>query len=398
MYVIGEDREVWPNNQYHIARTLIAEGIEMRRLRNLRLGPTIPITDLAITHILKNHAYIGEKIYRGKPYACDAFLVPASDGSGQLETAVPRELWQHAQEKRERQTKTDKRKDRTPHLLTGKMICGTCGRTLYPHADHIRAKCFYYCGNDQWRFQCPKTSSRIMNKVVVERWALEELAPLLVAEIEAARSADGRNADRDLLISLRRRMAEAEENEKTKLTTLYDVLDKEQFAVLATSLRQTREVLARQAKAIEERLHKSEAPLISIDLDKLAEMPVTALRAAFQSSIEWMAVTHTGIIVLTRMGSYIAARVQRGGKGYHCLANVIQDPEVVDALVCLSWLGDPKLFLQGLRFRLKDRAEGLSDEEIVPGITKFLDQDNRVEAAHVARLSIQEDTSPSPCK
>src|SRR5207249_605689 len=120
-----------------------------------------------------------------------------------------------------------------------------------------------------------------------------------------------------------------------KLTLLIDALDAEQFAGIAAQLRAEREAMERQARTLRERLGNQNSVMPDLTTDTLAALPKTAIKDALSKSIAFIAVGKmgTGVIVLTRWGSYIVGSFRKGDptKG-ECKASTFIDSSTVDAL------------------------------------------------------------------
>ena len=99
--------------------------------------PRIPSMAIESSIRCRHVAYIGKMRHAGEAYDCEHLLVPAADGSERKVTVISLALWQRVQDKIDRETKADKRSGKsaaevnTPHLLTGTVVCGICGRNCY---------------------------------------------------------------------------------------------------------------------------------------------------------------------------------------------------------------------------------------------------------------------------
>ena len=383
MYVFGEDDERGPLCRNAIANQLMVDGIMIPRLRRTDKGESLETIDgKRIQRVLRHVAYAGKMKHAHQVYGCDQFLVPASDNSGRRETVIPLSLWQEANDKLDRETKADKRRkhNETPHLLTGTAVCGRCGRNVYALGGWKKGNVLVTpfkltCTNREGENKCPRDAARkTPQEEIVEAWVLSELFPLLAAEIEATRTSAGRDTDVQRLAALRQQTEQAQIAERRKLRRALDAvdsgaMDEEQYGQLAVDLRAERESLARETEALEKRLSQSAPLLPDLSAEGVAQMPKTALRAAVQAALDWIAICPTGVMAKTRWGTYTAAKYRRPYReaGEHHSATRIGKATAVDSLEALSFLPDPAHFVRGRRKRLGDASEGFSDWQILPG-------------------------------
>jgi DNA invertase Pin-like site-specific DNA recombinase len=403
MFLIGEDSR-GPLGVTAISRQLVSEGtfLPALRLPDQRTTPK-DIGAGKIRRILEHVAYIGKFKHAGREYDCPSLLVPAADGSGNMETAVPLQTWLDAQDKLARETKWDKKCNGlgTPHLLTGYVICGNCGRTTYalqrrvpsgPDGQEEQVRSNYRCLRKHELYPC-KGLMPCLSEPVLDAWVLSELTPLLIHEIKVAHCATGRDADIQALAGSRLKLEAACQREAAELQRVLNIYDDMQLRAKAAEFRAVRETMMREIAAIQERLNKSGGALAQLPDENVADMPRAALRAALQSATEWIMVSSTGVIALTRMGTYIAARYRKGdrARGEHPILRALEPASVVDALTCLAWFPNPAAFLEGRRETLGAQAASRSDEDILPGLTAYQTQRDSQEIGYVPEFPVPTD-------
>lgn len=210
----------------------------------------------------------------------------------------------------------------------------------------------------------------MLQEDVLDDWVLKELAPLLISEMESVRSAAGRDADIETLAEMERKITELLKKETQSLRDMVGIFDREQIARVAADFRAEREQLERKAEEIRARLNRHEDfPDLSPDL--LVKMPKSAIKDALRRAVQWIAIGKEGIVVLTSFGTYIVATFRNIEKGTYYTSDTrtgIYPPTPAAALMCLKWLPSPTDFIKGRRDSMGQRAERLTDEEILPGI------------------------------
>ncbi len=381
LFVAGEG-DIGPMGINGIASLLMNEGVRVARgaKGHIPKHPNMVHTS-QIRTILTNCMYVGRWRHKGE-HECDRLLVPVSDGSSQLETAVPVALFEAAQEKLKLSDRPGKRSLSDEHLLTGLVICARCGRPL-----QIRYKRYKETDNGGDRparktFMCPHSSPpgyckpwgiKLVQEPVMDDWVLTQLAPLLSAEIAEMRSAPGREADGQAFADTQRKLQEAKIKETETLTNLIGVFDKEQLGRVAEQLRAERERLQRKADEIQSRLKKQDNLVTELCSDDLASLPKSTIKDALRRVIKWIAVGSEGMVVLTNWGTYIGATFNEIDKGVYFTRDTrrtINIPTPGSALRCLSWLPSPEDFMKGRRSSMGRRSDRLTDEEIVPGLSE----------------------------
>ena len=387
LFIVGED-EVGPLGVTGIAKLMMDGGVvwpKGRKGHKFKYPDVIHTSD--IRTVLENCMYVGRWLHDGKVYPCDKLLVPVLDATGKptstRETAVPLALFEAAQEKLAQADRPGKRSLGSGHLLTGLAVCARCGRPLQVHfcaykvakgqqAGEARTpRRNFSCNHHRGTRPCPSGAIVRLQEPVLDAWILEELAPLLHLEITAMRASSGREADKQLLADLERQRHEARTKETTKLAGLVDVMDAAQFAAVAAHLRAEREALERRISDVKRRLEGAESGLPDFSPACLQHLPASALKDALTRAIQWIAVGKTGVLVLTRWGSYIAAPYRAWNR--HNPAEVmnttyLSPPDPAYSVNGLCLLSDPEEFVRGRRDALGRKSERLSDAELLPGL------------------------------
>jgi len=265
LFVLGEERR-GPLGIMGIANLLMDDaGVVWPKGRKGHQAKHVDtIHDKDIKTVLTNCMYVGRWRHRGQEFPCEKLLVPVRDEngnptSGRRETAVPVALFEAAQEKLARNARPGKRSTGSEHLLTGLAVCARCGRPLMVHYTRYKQekgrnagaertpRANFGCYHKRGTRPCPPGAIRRLQEPVLNAWVLQELAPLLACEIEAQRSATGREADGEHLAALTHQIAEAMCRETDQLAALVGVLDAAQFGAVAARLRGEREALERRA-------------------------------------------------------------------------------------------------------------------------------------------------------
>ena len=352
LFVIGENGS-GPLGINAIANLLMEEGISIAvGAKGHKAKHPERVNTSGIRTILTNCEYVGKFRYKDNEYDCKALLFPARDGSGKLETAVPITLCEAAQERLRLTDRPGKKSAYSEHLLTGIVACAYCGRPLHVHFER-RARNSdgseravsrnYICSNRRPPRYCKPFGMRMLQEDVLDQWVLSELAPLLAAEVREAQGAAARDADAQALADLERKIQELSRKEAKTLTEMVGVMDVEQIRLVASGLKAEREALQRKADDIRARLNRH-ADLPDLSAEALSQMPNSAIKDALRRTVQWIAIGKEGVIVLTRFGTYIGAKICDIPKGTYFSAQTrtnIAPPTPEATLRCLSWLPSP---------------------------------------------------------
>lgn len=378
MYVIGENGS-GPMGVNAICCRLMDEGISLARgAKGHKAKHPERVNTDGIRTILGNCEYIGKFRYKEDEYDCKALLLPARDGSGKLETAVPITLYEAAQERLRLLDRPGKRSAQSEHMLTGIMVCAFCGRPLHVHAESLdchgrnngRRPRWYVCNSRRPPRYCRPYGMRMLQEDVVDQWVLAELAPLLAAEIREIQCAAGRDADAQELAGLERRIQELTCRESKTLTEMVGVMDMEQIRLVASALKSERESLNRRAEEVRARLNPH-PDLPDLSAEALALLPKSAVKDALRRAVQWIAIGTEGITVLTSFGTYIGARIREIPKGTYYTADTrtgIHPPSPEAAMRCPSWILSPEDFVKGRRNCGGASVENKTNAEILPGV------------------------------
>ncbi len=378
MFVIGEDGR-GPMGINRICSKLMNEGVSLAvGAKGHKAKHPERVNTSGIRSILGNCEYIGKFRYKQNEYDCKALLLPARDGSGKLETAVPISLYEAAQRKLKLSDRPGKKSMYSEHMLSGIVVCAYCGRPLHVHqeakgrdrSDPRPPSRWYVCKNRRPPRFCRPYGMRMLQEDVLDDWVLQELAPFLAAEIRDAQTAAGRDADAQALADLERKIQELSSRETETLTKMVGVMDHEQIRLVANGLRAERESLQRKADGIRLRLSQN-ADLPDLSPEALAAMSNASIKDALRRAVQWIAIGSEGIIVLTSFGIYIGATIRNIPKGTFYTDGTrsgINPPTPEACLRCLSWLPSPVDFVKGRRDCGGARVEGLTDAEILPNV------------------------------
>ena len=365
-----------------IANLLMDEGVRIARgAKGHKPKNPEKVYTSQIRTILTNCMYIGRWRHKGQEFKCNKLLIPARDGSGKRETAVPVSLFEAAEEKFKLTDRPGKRSAFSEHLLSGLVICSYCGRPLHVHYKPRNPKNgntrepsrAFVCANRKPPSYCKPYRMRMIQEDVLDDWVIRELAPLLVAEIESVRCAAGRDADTQSLAELDRKVNDLQKKETQALRDMLGIFDREQITRVASDFRSEREQLQRKADEIQSRL-KTNCDLPDLSPDALADMPKSAIKDALRRAVQWIAIGREGITALTNFGTYIGATLSDIEKGTYFTSETrttINIPTPIAALRCLSWLPSPDDFIKGRRNSIGRRGEKLTDEEILPGFSQL---------------------------
>jgi DNA invertase Pin-like site-specific DNA recombinase len=407
LFVFGEGDE-GPMGTTGIASYLMDQCIRWPKgYKNQKVKSPATIHESQIRTVLSNPMYVGRWRHNGQERDCAKLLAPVLDAdgkpTGEKTTAVPVALFELAQEKLARSDRPGKRSLGGAHLTTGIAVCARCGRPLEVHSSHGKYEKGpkrgqpkeptkkFKCSHKRGERPCRSSSAFGLQEHVLDDWIMQELAPVLSAEMQAIRSSAARDKDTEDLARLRRLLAETRKSEARKLALAIDALDAEQFAAVAAQLRANRELLERNAKAIGDRLRRSESMMPDLDPDNLAARPTAAVKDALSQAVAWIAIgpAGTGIVVHTRWGSYIGARYRKGDRNADepVSKTFLAPPTPTDALTCLDWIAHPEEFVRGRRDSLGKAGESLTDAEILPGL---IDPDGKYDPAIALEVEVEE--------
>jgi DNA invertase Pin-like site-specific DNA recombinase len=318
-----------------------------------------------ITNILRNVQYVGFIKHDETLYPTKLFHVPKADGSGELDTVVSQAMFDEANRLLDEQDWH--LRDSNPKLLNGVLICPSCGRKIYGQSRGEGLPRYVYCPYRCGKYrECWATNYRTLHIQELESWVRQHLAPLLAAELMAMKLERRGDPMRVELAAIETRIQALQQAETEKLAELIHLLDAAQIANVAAKFKRDRDELERHAAGLRLRI-RSTSVETSNPLDLMAESE-GMLRQALLRAVQWMCVTKWGIVVLTKGGAYIGARLARGPKrsrGGHRPPTILP-PTVEATLECRSWITDPEAFRAGRR-RVEGRfGKNVEDQVLFP--------------------------------
>lgn len=368
MFVVGED-DRGPLCLGAICNQLMDEGVVLavgskgHKPKNPKL-----ITTNRIRSILTNCMFVARWRHLGQEYRCDRLLVEDSL-SGEKRTAVPLAIYAAAQDRLACLPSKGKRSLTSPHLLSGVVVCGCCGRPLHLSRDQRgKTRVLYKCDRKRDTIRCDRIGMACLSQQQVDEWAIRSLAPWLAAEIRAVRQASNVSEHENRLAELERQLSVARNKEMEALSAALGVFDKEQLRALSSKLRGEREALERQALDLRALLSQNSFPYED-DL-VLAQLSPQAAKTGLRAAIQWIAVTSQGLVALTKLGTFVGGRlVQRRPESWHGAEprRAILQPDLASCAECSTWLPDLELFVAGRRQALGGQAELFSNDRLLPG-------------------------------
>jgi site-specific DNA recombinase len=356
-----------------IARKLMGQGV---RVRGQIPGYSSRLPDLIehcdVQRILTNCMYVAKWRHNGVEHDCDRLLV--ADEDGKPGPVVPRDLYDQAQARLSGTRIKGKRALASDHLLTGIVVCGTCGRPMGVNPrrrlDGSVRKTFI-CNNKATNKQgaCIPFASVAVQEEVVEAWVMEHLLPDLKIKIEETLR-DGRDGDERELIDLEHKLARAVERETSELMSIVGVLDSTQVAALAQRLRSERESIARRVSDLRLRINAKDGAFPDLSDEAIQQMPKRTLKNAIRQCVKFIALAPEGLVVCDAWDGYVGARWINGFKCFRKrdTRRSIDSPTLETALTAPEWILNPEMFVEGRRFALGRSALHQSDEELFPGI------------------------------
>jgi DNA invertase Pin-like site-specific DNA recombinase len=364
-YVVGEDGEGLLSARA-IALRCMDLGLRLSvGAKNHKCNDPSVVHTGTILRILRNGAYAGLITNDGERFETDKFHVPSLDGSGRMETVVPRDVWEEAQRILDGGDKT--LRNRRAKLLTGIVLCPCCGRKMYaqPNSSPSRSiHCPYRCGRYR---ACFGEGYRTLKSEHLESWVRKHLAPLLAAEIVAMRAERTGEPARKEIAALERKSAALRSLETERLAEMI-AAGMEASQVMAVGAKFSSERKDVERRLAELRLReRGEVARQHDPFDLLSESDAV-VRTALIRAVRWITFTKWGLIVLTKSGAYIGAYYGRGDKrprGGHRPPKLLP-PSVAATRECVSWIRDREAFLEGARHIGGRWSKVPSDQELLP--------------------------------
>lgn len=143
-------------------------------------------TKTSLHDILNNERYTGTYVFNRthrKEGAKRNMHAATADDVIRIPDAIPaiisREDFERVQKKRRHNKKhTGAYKAKAPYLLSGKIVCGQCGKSMVGHRNVLRGKLYEYYGCYRMHEGCPQ---RQVRKVVLENAVIEHVKNLIMS-------------------------------------------------------------------------------------------------------------------------------------------------------------------------------------------------------------------------
>jgi site-specific DNA recombinase len=357
---------------YQIARIFEKEGVVISTgSKGHKAANPKKVHGTSIKQILANPMYAGRWVHNGEIAFFPRLLVQPENGEGEAKTVIPEDWYQATQSKLEERPKVARSASGDDRLLSGLVVCSQCGRQMHVNSKNLkdggktlRWFCFHRTGTHA---TCHGENYATVVVEELDEWAKDCLAPYLAAEVASMEDeVRGDQADGDLR-ALEGKLDKLKMLETTKLKSVLDVLDPDQFAALAQELRSDRQELERKIHEVRGVLASREERAVG----DLASATLETLQGALKRFVQWISVSRSGVTVLTSMGTYVGADFQeRDMSLYGSTENRrrLLPPTLVSVANCPSWISSPEEFVEGRRHALGVSARRLTDEQILPGV------------------------------
>jgi hypothetical protein len=169
------------------------------------------------------------------------------------------------------------------------------------------------------------------------------------------------------LEKVEKELSEVRKSEGERLRHAMAVLDNDQLALVAETLRGEREVLERRLRELQSLVNDS-SRRIPTEPRLLQETSPEILQDALHRSVNWIALTDRGAVAYCKTRSFFGGKYmnrsndERGRRQ----GRTVLPPDMETLSECLEWFGEPDLFVAGRRYSLGDSEGALKLEEIVP--------------------------------
>lgn len=366
------DGDVGPLSQNQIANRLMEMGLKLsigskgHRAANDRL-----VTYQQVERILRNPMFVGQWLHAGVLYDFRERLWVSRSGEPK-HPAIPIELFERVQQRLKARPKKGTKLGCSGRLLAGIAVCGACGRTLHVGYKILKD------GSKTQRFFCPnrigkaKTCTGIsFGSLVVEEldcWVTEYLGPLLAHELQAMRQEAASGPAQAELVTIERKIAEIKASETEKLTALVAALDADQVAAVAAQFRTERQRLERRASEL--RVTIPSVGGESLQLSDLLSFSTAKLREALKRTVRWIALTDRGVVAATYSCGYMGAAYEESQPGKMKSKDnrrkLLPGVGAAASNVCAAWIAEPAKFIAGRRHALKELADSMTDQELLP--------------------------------
>lgn len=363
LYVHGEDCQP-PMSTSGIAKKLMREGLVVSvGAKGHKIKDDRVVHESQIRTILTNPMYVGKWRHQGQIYDCPALRVCGPSGR---DRAISVELFEAAQAKLARPKTRNEKSRHSPHLLTGLVVCGGCGRPMQLGSKRGSDARVFRCSYKN--LGCPRGASVGVRENVLDGWVLNTLLPLVRSRVGQSKEDADAQALQAEQAKLERRVQELLAKEGFQLAELLGKVEPEQIAAIASQLRSERMMVEHRLRQVHEQLSQSSETANLTD-DAIRDLAPLRLKHALMSLLCWIALTKHGVVVYTRTGAVIAANYDEsellryktaGG------ARLVGEPTVASAACCAQWFPCPERFVVGRRHVLGNSALGMGDSELLP--------------------------------
>lgn len=374
LFVRGEG-DLPPMGTTGIAKLLMSEGVSIAvGAKGHKARDPRRVHETQIATILRNCMYVARWRHNGNEYECDRLLIE-DEASGERRTAVPTALFEVAQVKLASRTLTGRKRQSSPHLLSGLAICGSCGRPLEAKQKR-RAdgslRHTYMCVPIEKKLRCSIEDVLGIQETILDSWVITSLLPYIQREMSRLPSACS-NEMQDRLGHLKARLDDVRRRESEELPKLVGVLDAEQVGLVAKNFREEARTLQGQISLAEAQL--AERPgNPEWTMEEVQRLPVAKLRSLLHRLIKWIAATGKGVLVCTQWDTFVAGKFETarlpGQRGHRSIGAAGPEAGVEAA----AWIAHPECFVDGRRLALGAPNRHLRDEELLPGIDQLREE------------------------
>lgn len=265
-----------------IAKKLNEEGvktpIEYKMARGItRMNPKgsrFIWDDSTICQMLRNDFYAGDYVY-GKYETAEVGGKPKLKPRNEWKIIrnhhtpiIDREIFERIQESRGREKSAQKRKK---HPLTGKIICGHCGKTL--KIEHAMNP-YFFCGT-QYKTESPECAYQV-NAMFMEQVVLYALQQEMVRQVDVAeiqkKMGEILREKYEKLLQERERILDAEKRIQKEKLEMYErykekKITGEKYLDARERLDESVDTVLKERKEIEEQIQRIESELGEIEAD-----------------------------------------------------------------------------------------------------------------------------------
>lgn len=366
------DGDVGPLGPNQIANKLMQIGVKLSiGAKGHKASNDKLVTYQQVLRVLRNPMHIGMWQHAGKLYDYREKLYVSRNGEPPR-PAIPIELFERVQRRLDSRPKKGAKTGCSGRILAGLVVCGACGRTLHVGYKTLKdgSKTHrYFCPNRIGGAKtCQGSSYGSLVFEELDRWVIDHMAPLLAHELQQMRTeAESGPAQAELAI-VQSKLREVKSDETEKLAALVSALDAEQLAAVAAQFRGERQRLERRMAELKMLIDTNGADAFAIQ--DLFSVAPAKLREALKRTVRFIALTDRGAVVSTYARGYMAAAYEECKPGQMKAKDnrrkLLPGVGAAASNTCSSWIADPALFVAGRRHTLKEFADSLSDDELLP--------------------------------